>query len=468
MTFNNNDIENQEINFNLFTNNNIDYSNKNRYEYIYENYIIIINIINNKLGITIESKSGTKYEKYYTQEELIKINKIFSMYDKVDDSINILEMNNKNFLISIADNWCTFTIKLDIKELPKNKISDSIIFQIPKEECLENKINEELNLNNNNTQPLNFINELKNNNDNNLNLNKIGSIIQNLIAKIEYLTEENNEIKKRLSVLEKNNNELINIIKENRITILKEKNNSDSSSTKISNTNKILENENNQNISDNNNAFSLFISQDNLKLNELENENSPNFLTRIHTKYLKEKIKNKDDLNEQELKQNKMEISNKEVKNNKNYLFSEDIKDNNNKKKEYEEENYLYTNSENEIVDDMNLFNNKWNYKKNICKNNNYFAENYDNKKNIMCVDENEEEKKEKFNNYILKNDKYEEWTINNSNNIVGACFPNLKNSRHSLPSSHQNQKNTKNIENNYYSNQLKKSDSNRGNDNLF
>ena len=467
MTFNNENTENQEINFNLFTNNNLDNSKNNRHEYIYEDYKIVTNIINNKMIITIQNKFGKIYEKCYSQEELIEINNIFSMYDKVEDSINIIEMNNKNFCISIIDNICIFSIKLDIKELPKKKISDSIIFKIPVEEHSELK--NAVIINNNKSS--NYTNELmiNSNDENGLNLNDIGPIIQKLISKIDYLTEENNEIKKRLNVLEKNNNELINIIKENRINILKEKNNLDSSSTIISNNNKGLENENNQNNNlDINNAFSLFLSQENEKLNDLENEDSPNFLTRIHTKFLKEKIKNKKDIKEEGFKEKKDVISNKEEKANIKYFISQKSKDINNKKEEDEEDNYLFTNkNENEIFDDINLFQNKWDHKtQENFKSNKNFGENIGINKNIISVDENEEENKEKFNKFDLKNDKYEDWTINNSNNIVGfACLPNSKNSSFSFQN---NKKDIKNNQNNYYSKQIKKGDFNIGNESLF
>ena len=337
----NSDIkDNQDINFNNILNNN-------KHEYLYENYKIIIDIIDNKLKIAVLNKleqnlKFEKYEKLYTQEELIDINKIFSMFDKLEDCINIIDINNKNLFIKIIDNSCILTIKLDTKELPKNKISDSIIFIIPIIETQNNNniINNNINQNNN----LNSLNiEQIINKNNNIFLNdnpnqiSIYSIIQNLIKKVEQLTEENKEIKNRLNVLEKNNNELINIIKENRINILKERNNLDIPSTNISNNNKNIDNDNFQNnhINNNNNNsdinyLSLFFPQDNFKLNELENEYSSNFLTKIQTKYLKEKTKNKNKLNEKEFKLNKMDIENIQDKNKLNYSFGQNNNNNNN------------------------------------------------------------------------------------------------------------------------------------------
>ena len=101
---------------------------------------------------------------------------------------------------------------------------------------------------------------------------------------------------------------------------------------------------------------------------------------------------------------------------------------------------------------------------------NNYYGEQYGSKKNIISVDENEEEKKDKFyNNIPIKEDDI--WSVNRSNNIVGGvCLPSSKNS----PFSNQ-KKDKKNTENSYspfysknYNFTYKKSDSNRGNDYLI
>ena len=325
-----------------------------------------------------------------------------------------------------------------------------------------------------------------NKNNNNIFLNdnsnqiSIYSIIQNLIKKVDQLTEENKEIKNRLNVLEKNNNELINIIKENRINLLKEKNYLDIPSTNISNNHKNIDNDNFQNnqINNNNsdiNSLSLFFPQENFKLNELENEYNSNFLTKIQTKYLKEKTKNK--LNEKEFKLNKMDIENIQDKNKLNYRFGQNNNNNNNiiylKQKKNDDENYILTNkieteNENEIINDFNLFKNNWSKKK-IDNYDKYFGQNYQNyegKKNIMCVDENEEEKIEKIKNNDINNDEEENWSVNKSNNIVGViCLPNSKNSSFSSNQSYKKQKKT--IENNpssFSSNNLylKKYDSNR------
>ena len=121
--------DNNEINFNILNDVNL---SSNKYEYTYENYIIIFDIQNNNLMIEIQNKlNSEKYKNHYTQNELIEINKIFSMFDNIEESIKEIELNKNNFSINISDNLCILTIKIDTNELPKNKISDTIIFKIP-------------------------------------------------------------------------------------------------------------------------------------------------------------------------------------------------------------------------------------------------------------------------------------------------------------------------------------------------
>ena len=317
MYLSNDKIDVQDTNFNLLENNNL---GNNRHIYIYENYTITTDIIDNKLRIIIQEKTeknieNKKYEKLYTQEELIEINKVFSMFDKIEDSFNFLILSDNNCLVTIENNFCILTIKLDTKELPKNKISDSMIFKIPLAESeIQNcHSNNNVDINDNSSKLLKINNNLKFlniessnsiininskdnllDNENDINKMNINSLIQNLISKVNQLTEENKEIKNRLNVLENNNNELIKIIKENRMNLLKEKNNGDNPSLGVSNIKKNIDNENGDNNENSNFDINNFIlSQNNIKLNDLENENSPNFLTRIHNKYLKEKTKNK-------------------------------------------------------------------------------------------------------------------------------------------------------------------------------
>ena len=491
MYLSNDKIDVQDTNFNLLANNN---SDNNRHIYINGNYTITTDIIDNKLRINIQEKTeqnieNKRYEKLFTQEELIEINKVFSMFDKIEDSFNFLIFYDNNLLITIENNFCILTIKLDTKELPKNKISDSMIFKIPLAESQNqdeqnnnnvdiNDSSSKLNKINNNLKLLNIesssslikINSKDNilDNENDINKMNISSLIQNLISKVNQLTEENKEIKNRLNVLENNNNELIKIIKENRLFLLKEKNNGDGPSTGVSNNKKNIDNvkdSNNENTNFDLNTF--FLSQNNIKFDDLENgnENSPNFLTRIHTKYLREKTKNKMDIEKSEEKIKK----NINFKDNKNYLDKIKYE----QKNIEEEDKYLYSNKtekEDEIFYDINIFKNNKYCKKNFDIKTNYFGQQNVYKGNIINIDENEEEKKNKFFNNIPNKDD-DAWSVNRSNNIVGGvCLPSSKNY------SFLNQKkDKKNAENNYssfysnnYNNNYKKNDSNRGNDYLI
>ena len=465
MCINNINSDKEDLNFNLLTNNDL---NNIKHEYLYQNYIITTDIINNQLRIIIENKQESnsqprKYQRLYSLEDLIKINRVFTMFDRVEDSINIIEINDKNCQILLEDNSCVLTIKLDTKELPKNKISDTIIFKIPP---IENQNNKNINLINNNLKSLNIGKKASDNTislDDNINNSNVFSILQKLMLKVEELSEENKEIKNRLNVLENNNNELINIIKENRINILlKEKNNSDSPSTNITNSNnisynnKIIENENQNNLNNifDINTLSFCAPKDNFNLNDEGNENSPNYLTRIHAKYLKEKTKNKNELNSQEFKLNKMDLESKEEKNKIN--FNDNIIFNDSEKKDEDEDNYLFTSKgDNEIVDDINFFKSNENKKRiDIYDKKKYFSSNYGIKKNIMCVDENEEEEREKDNNILNNSEEDDDWSINKSYNMVGvASLPSPRNS--SFSSNQNNKKNRKKMEHNSSSNQL-------------
>jgi hypothetical protein len=442
--------------------------------------------------IEIQNKlNSEKYKNHYTQNELIEINKIFSMFDNIEESIKEIELNKNNFSINISNNLCILTIKIDTNELPKNKISDTIIFKIPLIELKLEKNNSYMNQINKNLKCLKIENNISIESINNAspcssikfnNSTNSDNVVLNLMTKVDKLCQENKEIKERLRVLEENNNKLINIIKENRINLLKEKNNLDSSSLNISHNNKNVESENIQNNNNNQifdtNVLSFCALQDN------ENEQSSNFLTRMHEKHLKEKIKNRNDLLD-DIKANKMDVesheeknklffnSGRDIKNNININNKNDIMNENNLKEEDDEDNYLYNNkNDTEIIDDINLFSNNGIKKKNENnKINKFYGNNYDINKNVMCVDENEEEKIK--NNIINHEDDEEDCDVNKSYNLVGGvCLPISRKS--SFSSNHSHRKSKKKVENNPSAfssgNQLnlKKNDMNRMNDNLF
>ena len=405
------EIENQEINLENLAD---VISNNNRYEYYFENYLIIYEIENNKFTIEIQNKiNSEKFRKQYTQDELIEINKVFSMFDVVEDCIKIMELNKNNFSISIQNNICVFTIKLDTQELPKNKISDKIIFKIPLIELKQDKNNFSMSQVNKNLSCLKIeknismesINSASQHNSNkytnsNINLENINNIVQNLLSTVEKLNQENKEIKDRLKVLEENNNKLVKFLKD----ILKENKKLENSSIILSNNNNNQKKEiYNKVIFDDNfdpNALSLSMQ------NDSQNENQ-NYLTKIYKNFLKNKTKNKNNI-EEELIHKKSKIENKE--------------------KDLELDNLFYSDKNADLIyDDVGLFSKngeKLNqipskFKK---ENNEYFNM----KKEVLNIDEYEKEKNKIIKNISKNNfDINKSWSINQSSNMIGACINN-------------------------------------------
>jgi hypothetical protein len=411
--------------------NNIDYeSNKNKKEYSFGNNVIILELINDKLRITIKHMTEFNsqiitFQKDFSQEQLNELNKIFTIFDKVDDSINLiylsLKENNKDILISTNNNNCTIHLKLNVNELPKTNISDIVIFNLPLS-FEQNSIP-----NNNDNYKMNSLNlgnkRQLHNNDISLdksNIKNINDFIQQLILKIEQLTEENKDIKNRINILERNNNYLIKIIKEKRIKVLEEY---------------LLNNKNNPNYNDNILNKNIFISQkDHFNLNDsFDLEKSPNYFSTLPFNYQKEKEKNE------------------------SKIFLD------NDKEDEKEENYLYSSKVNdEIFDDIEFF------KNNGSKSNLSDKKMYDNKnngnenesdigKNIMCIDEQEEEKKDKTKGNIFN--KIEDNNNNSKNRssiklgVVFPFFPSLGTSSFNLKSKKKlNVNKRKSVEFNYKS----------------
>ena len=410
--------DNKEINFNILNDVN---PNSIKYEYGYENYIITFEIQNNKLMIEIDNKlTSEKYKNQFSQKELIEINKIFSMFDNIEDSIKAIELNKNNSSIIINDNLCILTIKIDTNELPKNKISDTIIFKIPLIGLKLEKNNSTMSLINTNLKSLKIENNISIESINNAspcssikfnNNTNSDNIVLNLMTKVDKLCQENKEIKERLRVLEENNNKLINIIKETRIHLLKEKNNLDNPLLTSPNK-KMQKNDNNKIIMDHNLDFGdlSFSFQ-----NEPQNDKS-NILKCLYSNFLKNKKKNKDKIEEEIFhKLNKNEIKEK------NGVHKQERKKSGFSKNS--EENYFYSNkSDVDIIDDVGFFKN---YKLKVtpcCENLNKY--NQESEKNIMYLDENEEEKK----NPIRKNESNgneDDWSVNKSYNMVGVTCLN-------------------------------------------
>ena len=438
--------DNNEINFNILNDVNL---SSNKYEYTYENYIIIFDIQNNNLMIEIQNKlNPEKYKNHYTQNELIEINKIFSMFDNIEESIKEIELNKNNFSINISDNLCILTIKIDTNELPKNKISDTIIFKIPLIELKQEKNNSNMSQINKNLKCLKIENNIsiesinnasprdsiKFNNNNNTNIDNI----QILMAKIDKLSQENKEIKERLNVLEENNNKLINLIKESRINLLKEKNNSDNPLL-------ISPNKKNDNIKFNfgNNPDFDFLSFS--FQNDSQNDKS-NILKNLYSNFLKNKKKSKDKIEDELF--NKI---NKNESTEKNAIYKPGRKKSNFSKNS--EDNYFYSNKEDvDIIDDVGFFKN---YKLTITPSSENLIRNNQEEKNIMCLDELEEERK----NPMRKNESNgneDDWSVNKSYNMVGVTCLKDKN------------KNKKMENFNLIGNNIPKKESNDENEYLF
>ena len=377
--------------------NNIDYeSNKNKKEYSFGNNVIILEIINDKLRITIKHMTEFNsqiitFQKDFSQEELNELNKIFTIFDKVDDSINLINLslvdNNKDILISTNNNICTIHLKLNINELPKTNISDIVIFSLP----LYLEQNSFSNNNDNyksNSLNLEIIRQLHNNDisSEKSNIKNINAFIQKLILKIEQLTEENKEIKNRINILERNNNYLIKIIKEKRIRVLEEY---------------LLYNKNNPNYNDNILNKNIFISQkDNLN-DSFDLEKSPNYFRTLPYNYQKEKVKNE---------RNIILDNDKEDEKKENYLYRSKIND-----EIFDDIEFFKNNGRKSNLSDKKMYNNKINRIENES----------DMGENIMCIDEQEEEKKDKLKGNIFS--KIEENNNNSKNRSsikLGVVFP--------------------------------------------
>ena len=64
-------LESKDYNFNILSD---DVQNQNKYEFSFENYLIIFEIQDNKLNIEIRNNlNSDKYQRQYSLEELIEI-----------------------------------------------------------------------------------------------------------------------------------------------------------------------------------------------------------------------------------------------------------------------------------------------------------------------------------------------------------------------------------------------------------
>lgn len=178
-------------------------------------YTIYLKVIQSKLRILvlpnkIEEQSDYKYSKDFTLEEFKKINKIFRLYDNIEDTIEFFDtfFTDKKNLSKLSVNVDSFQIiiKTNVSKSEKQKKESSFCINIPKIERKksEKEIKEEL---------IPWINEKK------IDLEKDKKYIRLLLGigfddQIKAIKEENESLKKRVNVLEYNNNKFIEFFKE--------------------------------------------------------------------------------------------------------------------------------------------------------------------------------------------------------------------------------------------------------------
>ena len=354
----------------FFSDNNIPFNTK-------------IDIINNELHFTVESHVNKKfYEKFYSLEQLMQINKVFRMYDKIEDCLEYFDETLNNTInsptISIKDDFFILFIKINVNQLPKKNISDTIKLEIPFVKLFNQNQNESINSNNN------F----------GLNNNGVSSnLIQELIYKIDHLTQDNIEMHKRIDILEKNNIETSkNIAKsENTIKLLEDKYQNISSHY-------LDFLKNSKDFGQESAKFFMNISSSNINIDNIENKNNNN------EDHIDININIDQSPSLLTFKNNSMNIENN-IKNNVNMIILNNNIENHNKNKNKKENNLHEKKDNNKIINDINFFGNN------------------DHKKNTMYIDENEEEKK---NIHIDNFDDSKKigWLVNNNDDLMGVQEP--------------------------------------------
>jgi hypothetical protein len=358
MSLNNKNIkeeDNKEKEEKVNSNNGLFKSNKYQYSYLYDNKMNIITMenINNLLKIIAcikendnENDKSNYYSKYFNLSELTHISNIFKLYNDIE---NIQQFINKIFInkpiIIIEEN----SIKINFKET----IDFSFVFKLPKVEK----------------------NDLYNDNKN-IIINNIDKILQKLSIEKEinlFIKNENRELnknielKKRILILEENQKNLKNIFeeiekdKEKKIKILEEQLN------KIRE--KLKNQENNSQLFENL-KFGLYGKTESIPPFNFFNKDRNNILDRLNKSEENNKKNSEEYKNlifESKNEDFKGEINN--INNNKRKRsgffknihdelknkFQKSTKKNQNKESD-EENNYLYSISENEIVDDIQFF----------------------------------------------------------------------------------------------------------------
>lgn len=199
--------------------------NKNSQGIIYNTnekvYTLNMEIIDNRIKIIIESKLNKNlndisfYQRTFSLEELLNINKIFRLYENIEDAlvffIDILsDSSNKPI---IKENEISLSIFQKINLIKKK--TENIIIEIPK---FKSKFPD----NNNNTLSKKITQKEKNdliNNKESLENIETEIIEENFIFEkqeniLELINRENIDLKRRIEVLEHNNNQLIKIFRD--------------------------------------------------------------------------------------------------------------------------------------------------------------------------------------------------------------------------------------------------------------
>ena len=352
-----------------------EFINKQNYSLIYNNNmnIITMNIKNDSLKLNVcinkvdenndnnnnNNESANYYSKTYTFNELLKINDIFKGCNSIKDIKKILDdifMNKP--IIEIEEN--------NIKIIITKTITYSFDFNLPKAEkkFYEQDIEEVNNINKNQENNINICNHIHNKDKNKyLIINNI-----NLYIKSTHLDENNDKIcqniklKKRILTLEENQKKFKNLLqelendKENRIKLLEEQLNKIKDKINKEETNSIshlfFDEKLKKGLNGKSEPINLFINNNKNQI-EKNNNNPVNTIPLLNNN------------NNNSILEKNNEINNNKVRNMSGFFknvhnsIKNKKKDINKKESEEEEENnYLYSNSENEIIDDIQFFDN--------------------------------------------------------------------------------------------------------------
>ena len=417
-------------------------------KYIFENnnklYSLFINLFEDKIKITInlikENQDEYYYEKDFSQEELTSINNVFKLCNDIEESYEYFNdlFKEKNNQVILNESNNSFKIE------KKMQISQTLKIEIPKKyrsKTIHNNLKQDLNT------------ESKN--------NKI-----KCLKNVSPLKDKNDDIEKKLDILEKDNEKIIELVKNNFIQNEEKFNNLSQNIIQIDNMinnsliSKKKEEKKNLCILLNRKRGSMSdlsdISSNSNDNNEINKKNKNNL---EKEKFLKIFSDNNSINSEVSNEKFFMKILKKKKLNEENNNLEKKNNNNINKinNKEEEKESYLYGDKDflDDIKDDIDFFssnspsitkggvsinyvNNKSSLylnNENKSKNSLIYKENYFNDNQYLFPKNNNN--LNLINNYninkqnIIENNKnklYEkkissEWTVNNSYNMIGGLL---------------------------------------------